>query len=577
MLRLEGEKKMDENHRDLRLMSSQGSATVIDGLKEDIYRVIRDKIEFEMLDNARVMKTVNLELEVRQLTESLKISRNEEAIMRAKVLELEQRIGVAVEKEEEMARKCSALASEKKDMEKSVEVLTEKRDSVCRVLDMVQRELESKRREVDVANSARDEIERVKVSHEYKIAELQGEVDRVRDVVDELYGSFREFKDKNEELVSQVRHYKKSVDEVMLEKENMRKGFEVEKKKVEKLELQVAGLEKKIEQAATELGRVRSERNIEPESNVDVLMKEKEALQNNLMAAQLEWDDLSRDVGNKRKRSSPAEGTSLRKKGGTFEQSHHVQGENGLESDPDFRISNEDNCSPLDSNLSNQYPDTDFNDFDKDKAEECFAVNQIWAVYDSPDVLPRIYALVRNVASPFKLTITWMEPDPDDQKEIDWHDAGLPIACGKFKLGASEDVADLSIFSHQIKFLKIGEGSYVVYPKKGETWAIFRYWDIKWSSNPETQLKGEFEFVEILSDFTQNVGIEVARLVKVKGFVSLFQKSKKKGVNVFYVLPNELYRFSHRIPSYKMTGKERKGVPKGCFELDTLALPTNFF
>nr|KYP74409.1 DnaJ isogeny subfamily B member 12 [Cajanus cajan] len=218
----------------------------------------------------------------------------------------------------------------------------------------------------------------------------------------------------------------------------------------------------------------------------------------------------------------------------------------------------EDNCSPLNSNAPSApkvvvCPDTDFNDFEKGKEEDCFAVNQLWAIYDDFDGMPRFYALVKKAAFPFKLRITWLEPDPDDQGETDWHDAKLPIACGKFRLG-----------------------SYLVCPNKGEIWAIFRNWDIKWSSNPKEHSEYDLEYVEILSDFVENVGIAVAYLGKVKGFVSLFQKIAKNGVNMFYVLPNELYRFSHRIPSYKMTGNEREGVPIGSFELDPAALPFQF-
>lgn len=130
------------------------------------------------------------------------------------------------------------------------------------------------------------------------------------------------------------------------------------------------------------------------------------------------------------------------------------------------------------------------------------------------------------------------------------------------------------MFSHQIRCIKgSGKGSYLVFPKKGETWAIFT----NWSSNPENFRKHEFAYVEILSDFAENVGVKVAYLGKVRGFISLFEKTGKNGANAFHILPNELYKFSHRVPSYKMSGDERKDVPKDCFELDTAALPADIF
>ncbi|KHN20189.1 meiotically up-regulated gene 184 protein-like [Glycine soja] len=255
------------------------------------------------------------------------------------------------------------------------------------------------------------------------------------------------------------------------------------------------------------------------------------------------------------------------------------------ESDIGLGTSKEDKRSPKNSKVPSRprifhcpVSDTDFNDFEKDKEEDCFAVNQLWAVYDSTDAMPRFYGLVKKVASPFQLKITWLEPDPDDKGEIDWNDAELPIACGKFRLGGSQQTTDRTMFSHQVRCIKeTGRGSYLVCPNKGETWAIFRDWDINWSSNPKNHLKYDFEYVEILSDFSENVGIAVAYMGKVKGFVSLFQRTEKNGVNIFYIEPNELYRFSHRIPSYKMTGYEREGVPRGSFEFDPAALPTHLF
>ncbi|KAF8087976.1 hypothetical protein N665_0558s0027 [Sinapis alba] len=39
------------------------------------------------------------------------------------------------------------------------------------------------------------------------------------------------------------------------------------------------------------------------------------------------------------------------------------------------------------------------------------------------------------------------------------------------------------------------------------------------------------------------------------------------------ILPQDIYQFSHIIPSFKMTGFEAKGLPKDAYELDQAALP----
>ncbi|XP_039017786.1 uncharacterized protein LOC120148848 [Hibiscus syriacus] len=221
------------------------------------------------------------------------------------------------------------------------------------------------------------------------------------------------------------------------------------------------------------------------------------------------------------------------------------------------------------------YPDPEFHDFDNAKKESCFSVGQIWALYDTLDAMPRFYALIRKIfSSGFKLRITWLEPDPDDANEIGWVNGGLPVSCGKFKHGASENTDDRLMFSHLLHCEKgTCRDTYKIFPRKGETWALFKNWSINWKSSACTDKKFEYEFVEILSDAAEGAGIQVAYLTKVKGFVSVFSPMSKNGVATFLIPPNELFKFSHKVPSFVLTGEERQGVPKGSFELDTASLP----
>ncbi|WCJ43240.1 DNAJ heat shock N-terminal domain-containing protein [Euphorbia peplus] len=224
------------------------------------------------------------------------------------------------------------------------------------------------------------------------------------------------------------------------------------------------------------------------------------------------------------------------------------------------------------------YPDPDFNNFEKQREESNFAVNQVWAIYDSLDSMPRFYARIRKVITPgFKLQITWLEWSSKDKAERRWSDSGLPVACGRFENGNRETVDDNLMFSHVTSCVNVGRGgSYFVCPKKGEIWAVYKNWDLEWSAEPAKHGPPyEFDFVEILTDFTENVGIGVSYLEKVKGFISIFQRDGSGEVLSFTIRPNELYKFSHQIPSFKLTGKEREGVPVGSYELDTAALPSN--
>lgn len=222
-----------------------------------------------------------------------------------------------------------------------------------------------------------------------------------------------------------------------------------------------------------------------------------------------------------------------------------------------------------------EYPDPDFSDFDRNRGQECFAVGQTWAVYDTVDGMPRFYARIRKVSSPgFKVNITWLEPEPGEEDGIKWVEAGLPVSCGKFKHGASETIEDRPMFSHLVHWEKGSRrDTYNIYPRKGETWALFKNWDMKWHSDPVSGRKYEFEFVEVLLDWGEGIGVSVAYLGKVKGFSCLFCRTTKG--ESFQIPPNQLFRFSHRVPSFQLTGEERKDVPKGSFELDPASLPLN--
>ncbi|KAI4345497.1 hypothetical protein L6164_012615 [Bauhinia variegata] len=224
-------------------------------------------------------------------------------------------------------------------------------------------------------------------------------------------------------------------------------------------------------------------------------------------------------------------------------------------------------------------PDGEFSDFEKHKKEECFAPGQMWAIYDATEGMPRFYAVIKKVLSPgFKLEITWFEPDPVNEDEIKWVAEELPAACGRFFHGATEITEDRPMFSHLIYCETTGRGKkalYKVYPRKGDSWALFRNWDIKWHTDAESHRNYEFEFVEIMSDYVEDKGVSVAYLAKLKGFVSLFSRIVKEGNHSFLIPSQELFRFSHRVPSFKMTGQERLGVPTGSYELDPASLPLN--
>ncbi|KAI3953062.1 hypothetical protein MKW98_020257 [Papaver atlanticum] len=223
-----------------------------------------------------------------------------------------------------------------------------------------------------------------------------------------------------------------------------------------------------------------------------------------------------------------------------------------------------------------EIPDPEFYDFDRDKSEKCFALDQMWALFDDLDGMPRFYARINKVYySPFKVDLTWLEFVPGDSDQTAWKRSGLPVACGKFKHEKTDTIKDKGTFSHKIVCEVGARNTYKIYPRKGETWALYKNWNIKWSSDRDNHREFEYEFVVVLSDYINESGILVAQLVKLKGFESLFKRTETNGMSSFQITFDEMFKFSHRVPSVRTNGRERKDVPEGVFELDPASLPRN--
>ncbi|KAI5014508.1 hypothetical protein ZWY2020_055898 [Hordeum vulgare] len=216
----------------------------------------------------------------------------------------------------------------------------------------------------------------------------------------------------------------------------------------------------------------------------------------------------------------------------------------------------------------------EFFDFDQLRGVNKFRVNQVWAVYGSRSGMPRSYARITKVKRAPKFTVhfVWLEFDPRNKEELAWSCGELHVACGQFRRGRSETAQETCMFSHTISCQKIKmRNSYDIYPRKGEVWALFKGWDIGWSSDAVNHTNYEYEVVQVVSDFTTGTSIIVMPLVKIKGFVSLFMQSREESA---YPIPRDnTLRFSHCVPHHLICGTEREGVPQGSLELDPATLP----
>ncbi|KAJ0249658.1 hypothetical protein HA466_0151190 [Hirschfeldia incana] len=211
--------------------------------------------------------------------------------------------------------------------------------------------------------------------------------------------------------------------------------------------------------------------------------------------------------------------------------------------------------------------DPEFSDFDKLRAETCFKAGQIWALYDDGEGMPRFYGLIKQAKTTpgFLVTYVWLESEEDEEAR------SLPVSVGEFGLGGEEKTDKTDVFSHFVQ-MKIGRARrFKVFPKKGETWALFKNWNKNVPSDADSSY--EYEFVEILSEYAEESPISVGFLSKVEGFKFVFCPVAKDGSETCEIPPHEFCRFSHGVPSNRLKGTEGRGVLEGWYELDPAALP----
>ncbi|KAA8526611.1 hypothetical protein F0562_008186 [Nyssa sinensis] len=225
--------------------------------------------------------------------------------------------------------------------------------------------------------------------------------------------------------------------------------------------------------------------------------------------------------------------------------------------------------------MSITVPDSDFHDFDKDRAEECFKPKQIWALYDEEDGMPRLYCLIRQVISvkPFKIHISYLNSKTDSEfGSVNWLVSGFTKSCGNFRAWNTEIVDQVNIFSHLLSREKAGRGGCVrIYPKSGDIWAVYRNWSPDWNRKTPDNVRHQYEMVEVLDDYSEELGVCVTPLVKLDGFKTVYQRNSNKDA-IRWIPRREMLRFSHQVPSCLLTG-ESNNLPDGCWDLDPAATP----
>lgn len=249
---------------------------------------------------------------------------------------------------------------------------------------------------------------------------------------------------------------------------------------------------------------------------------------------------------------------------------HHVQAKKLSTADSDI-VSGSKDMDPTSMSVL----DPDFHDFDQDRTERSFGENQVWAVYDDDDGMPRYYAMVHSVISlkPFKMRISWLNSKSNNElAPLNWVGSGFPKTSGDFWRGKYEVNDSLNSFSHKVRWAKGTRGAIQIYPRKGDVWALYRSWSTNWNERTPDEVIHKYDMVEVLEDYNEKMGITVMPLVKVPGFKTVFRQPLEQS-KTRRIPREEMFRLSHQVPSYLLTGHEGHNAPKGCLELDPASIP----
>ncbi|KAK9059633.1 hypothetical protein SSX86_020337 [Deinandra increscens subsp. villosa] len=225
--------------------------------------------------------------------------------------------------------------------------------------------------------------------------------------------------------------------------------------------------------------------------------------------------------------------------------------------------------------LAMNVPDPDFHDFDLDRTENSFEDNQVWSAYDDDDGMPRFYAIIHKVLSrkPLKMKISWLNSKTTTEfGSLDWLGYGFRKSLGEFRIGRHEVYKSLNSFSQKVEWKKSPRGSVSILPRKGQVWALYRNWSRDWNESIPDDVIHKYDMVQVLEDYNEEQGVPVSPLIKFAGFRTVFH-SHTNQTEVRVIPKEEMFRFSHQVPKYMLTGSEAHNSPKDCLELDPAATP----
>ncbi|KAL5711409.1 hypothetical protein ACHQM5_021869 [Ranunculus cassubicifolius] len=218
-----------------------------------------------------------------------------------------------------------------------------------------------------------------------------------------------------------------------------------------------------------------------------------------------------------------------------------------------------------------------------------YEVNQVWALWDDGvDGMPRVYVRIEKLLlEELKVEVVFLESNArTDGEEKRWlYKKKLPMACGRFKVGTSKSIVEISELSHQVNVergaLSKKDKLYVtrretwvdIFPRDGEIWAVYKDWNANWTLHDLSRAR--YELVEVVSELpSEESDMTVVCLTRVGKAGAVFGRGYHKGeIKRRKYTGKQLLQFSHRIPASKLKVKVMNGVSNEAWKLSPAAVP----
>ncbi|KAK9928158.1 hypothetical protein M0R45_025304 [Rubus argutus] len=174
-------------------------------------------------------------------------------------------------------------------------------------------------------------------------------------------------------------------------------------------------------------------------------------------------------------------------------------------------VSSDSDAETSEEIISISVLDPDFHNFDKDRTEDSFGENQVWAAYDEDNAMPRHYAIIHSVTSlnPFTLRISWLISKTNRELgPLSWVSSGFSKTCGEFR---------------------------------GDVWALYRNWSPDWNELTANEVIHKYDMVEVVEDYSEQLGVAVTPLVKVSGLKTVYHRHLDPITVMLRIPKNEIF------------------------------------